>query len=65
MAFDDLDDLMDKVGYYLEHDEERVSIASAERSLFEQLYDPLKHGREMRKEFGCIVRQSNERTLRR
>jgi hypothetical protein len=55
---------MDKVGCYLEHDEERVSIESSRRSLFEQLYDPLRDGREMRREFECIVGQRKKGTLR-
>lgn len=44
VCFEDLDDLVDKVRYYLSHDSERRKITQAGRTLFEKEYDFKKHG---------------------
>lgn len=48
VSYDDLDQLVEKVHYYLAHDAERRRIAQAGRELFEQHYDPATHGRHIR-----------------
>lgn len=55
VAFDDLDDMVEKMRYYLSHDEEREAIARAGREFFEQIYDPLRHGQEIRQELERLV----------
>ncbi|MFW0871387.1 MAG: glycosyltransferase [Patescibacteria group bacterium] len=49
VAFDDLDDMVAKIRYYLEHEEERKQIAQAGKELFDTYYNPEKHGQEIRK----------------
>lgn len=44
VCFENLDDLTDKVRYYLSHESERQEIAQAGRTLFEKEYDFKKHG---------------------
>lgn len=44
VCFEGLDDMVDKVRYYLTHDAERETIAQAGRNLFEAEYDLKKHG---------------------
>lgn len=50
VAFDDMDDMVNKIRYYLTHDEEREGIARAGRRLFEENYDPVRHGQDIRGE---------------
>jgi glycosyltransferase involved in cell wall biosynthesis len=57
VAFDDLDDMVEKIRYYLTHDDERETIAAAGRSLFETIYDPARHGEAIRQEVQAIVPQ--------
>lgn len=56
VAFDGLDDMVSKVEYYLKHDDERNAIAKAGRDLFEYIYDPIRHGKEINKEFHSLIR---------
>ncbi|MDK2858729.1 MAG: hypothetical protein PWQ89_1848 [Verrucomicrobiota bacterium] len=44
VCFEDLDDLVDKVRYYLVNESERQTISRAGRDLFEKEYDLKKHG---------------------
>jgi len=50
VAYDDLDDLVAKLRYYLEHPTEREAIARAGKALFDAGYDPAAHG--------CMIRQA-------
>ena len=43
-TFNDLDDMVEKIRYYCEHDEERRKIGSAGQALFEREYDFNRHG---------------------
>ncbi len=56
VAFDDLDDIVDKIKHYLTHDEERETIAKAGRVFFEQIYDPIRHGKEVKKELQLLIK---------
>jgi len=56
VAFDDLDDAVDKIRYYLTHDDERETIAKAGRVFFEQIYDPIRHGKEIKKELQLLIK---------
>ncbi len=56
VTFDGLDDLVSKVRYYLTHDEEREAIANAGRDFFKQIYDPIAHGKEIKKEFHLLIK---------
>jgi glycosyltransferase involved in cell wall biosynthesis len=56
VAFDDPDDMIDKIKYYLTHDEERETIAQAGRAFFEQIYDPIGHGKEIEKELQLLIK---------
>jgi hypothetical protein len=56
VAFDDLDDIVNKVRYYLTHDEEREAITKAGRAFFEQIYDPIRHGKEIKKESQLLIK---------
>jgi hypothetical protein len=47
VAFDDLDDMVAKIRYYLAHDTERLAIARAGRELFFEYYDPQRHGQQI------------------
>ncbi|MFO7936467.1 MAG: glycosyltransferase [Kiritimatiellia bacterium] len=49
VCFEDLDDLVDKVRYFLSHDSERRKIAQAGRNLFAKEYSFQKHGEYIRK----------------
>ena len=49
VAFDNLDDMVEKIRYYLEHDAERKKIAAAGKELFDTYYDPVRHGKELRR----------------
>lgn len=44
VTFEDRDDLIDKIRYYLKHDDERNKIIQNGRELFEQEYNFKKHG---------------------
>ena len=44
VAFDDLDDMVEKIRYYLAHEDERSKIAAAGKALFDEYYDPVRHG---------------------
>lgn len=59
VAFDDLDDMVDKIRYYLSHDEEREAIARAGRELFEEIYDPIRHGQDILHELKRLQAQRN------
>ncbi|SFB81052.1 glycosyltransferase [Tropicimonas isoalkanivorans] len=48
VAFDDPDDMMDKIRWYLNHPEERAEIARNGRAAYERLYDVPAHAREIR-----------------
>jgi len=54
-AFDNPDDMVDKVKYYLSYDDEREKIAASGRALFEQIYDPIRHGEEIKKELQQLI----------
>lgn len=56
VAFDDLDDMIDKIKHYLTHDEERETIAKAGRAFFKQIYDPIRHGKEIKKELQLLIK---------
>jgi len=56
VAFGDLDDMVDKIKHYLTHDEERETIAKAGRAFFEQIYDPIRHGKEIKKELQLLIK---------
>ena len=56
VAFDDMDDIVDKIKHYLTHDEERETIAKAGRAFFEQIYDPIRHGKEIKKELQLLIK---------
>ena len=47
VAFDNLDDMVEKIRYYLTHDRERQKIAAAGKELFDEYYDPKRHGKEL------------------
>lgn len=49
VAFEDLDDLRDKLSHYARDDAERERIAEAGRTMFSRDYDPARHGEEIRK----------------
>lgn len=44
VAFTDTTDMLEKIRYYLQHEEERQRIAKAGQELFAQYYDPVAHG---------------------
>lgn len=47
VAFDDLDDMVEKIRYYLDHEDERLKIAAAGKELFSEYYDPISHGQQL------------------
>ncbi len=47
VAFSDLDDMVEKIRYYLTHENERLKIAAAGKHLFDEYYNPTKHGEEI------------------
>lgn len=47
VAFDTLDQMVEKVHYYLKHEGERQAIATAGKKLFDEYYDPRKHGQTL------------------
>lgn len=53
ICFEDLDDLVDKVRYYREHETERKRIAQAGREQFEKDYDFQKHGCYIKQTISC------------
>ena len=55
VAFDNLDDMVEKVRYYLTHDKDREVIAKAGRALFEQIYNPIKHGESIKEDLEYLV----------
>ncbi|WP_234571671.1 glycosyltransferase [Rhodohalobacter sp. 614A] len=55
VTFDDKDDLIDKIKYYLEHDKEREEIARNGRQLFEEEYNFHKHGKYIVDEISKIL----------
>ncbi|MDX1641808.1 MAG: glycosyltransferase [Balneolaceae bacterium] len=55
VTFEDEDDLIDKIKYYLEHEEKRERIAKNGRKLFEEEYNFHKHGAYIKKEIEKIL----------
>lgn len=51
ICFENLDDLVDKVRYYLANEAFRHKIAQAARELFEKEYDLKKHGLYIEKKY--------------
>lgn len=47
VAFDDMDDMVEKIRYYLSHEDERLKIAAAGKRLFDEYYNPERHGQEI------------------
>ncbi|SNS75977.1 glycosyltransferase [Tropicimonas sediminicola] len=48
VAFDTIDEMMDKIRWYLEHDDARKTIAQNGRKAYERLYDVPAHAAEIR-----------------
>ena len=44
VAYTDVDDMIEKIYYYISHDEERQRIAKAGHDLFMEHYNPVRHG---------------------
>lgn len=53
-TFESRNDLMDKIRYYLDHEEERLAMAVQGRRLFETYYDFDKHGSYLRKTIAAL-----------
>jgi len=53
VAFDDMDDMMDKIRFYLANTEARDTIARNGRAAYERLYDVDAHAREIRAALGA------------
>ncbi|PIQ73285.1 hypothetical protein CO026_02725 [Candidatus Kaiserbacteria bacterium CG_4_9_14_0_2_um_filter_41_32] len=47
VAFNDLDDMVEKIRYYLAHKDERQKIALAGKKLFDEYYNPKLHGQTL------------------
>jgi hypothetical protein len=47
VAFDSIPDMLEKIRYYLEHEDERYKIAQAGQAVFREYYDPVKHGAQI------------------
>ena len=47
VAFDNLDDMVEKIRYYLTHEDERLRIATAGKKLFDEFYNSKRHGQEI------------------
>jgi Glycosyl transferases group 1 len=47
VSFNDLDEMVEKIKYFLENDDARHKIAQAGRRLFNEYYDPNKHGQSL------------------
>lgn len=55
IAFDGLDDMVEKIRYFLAHEEERKRIARAGKELFNTYYDPERQGAEIMKAIVAVV----------
>ncbi len=58
VSFASIDDMVDKIRYYSQHDQERRKIAEAGRRYFEKLYDFKAHGSAIRKILESACRQN-------
>lgn len=47
VSFADVDEMVEKIHYYLKHEDERRAIAMAGKQLFDEYYDPERHGKEI------------------
>jgi hypothetical protein len=47
VSFSDVDDMVEKIRYYLAHEDERLKIAAAGKALFDEYYDSVRHGQDI------------------
>ncbi|NQT94688.1 MAG: glycosyltransferase family 1 protein [Lentisphaerae bacterium] len=59
-VFEGPEDLVDKVRYFLDHEEERLRIARNGRELFLRIYDPSTHGADILREISTAPARLHE-----
>ncbi|MCA9361424.1 glycosyltransferase family 1 protein [Candidatus Kaiserbacteria bacterium] len=47
VSYKNTEDMLDKIRYYIEHEDERVKIAKEGKKIFDEFYDPIKHGQTL------------------
>ncbi len=60
-VFEDLDDMVKKIKYYLEHEEEREKIARAGQEMFKRDYDARQHGDYIKNTFAGLLGAKNKK----
>jgi glycosyltransferase involved in cell wall biosynthesis len=60
-VFEDLDDVVKKIKYYLEHEEEREKIARAGQEMFKRDYDARQHGDYIKNIFAGLLGAKNKK----